>query len=446
MKHSITLYEFGWSKKVGLSPKVIRSLININERFAKKGHEIIKISPTGEEGTYKLKAYNYVGVIQSGNTRIQILPKLYKKGAEKKEAKVESLKNLHYMLSFTRMLPISETSQSMFHRYRDDFLEIYISIFLKELEETLRSNIFRQYVELEDNLTIFRGRIAINQHIKENIVKNNPVKIYCEFDELTEDNLINQTIKYTLSLLGCVSQSYSNLDRLNQLLFTLAEISDRKIRPEDEKRIHFNRINKSFKPVIEKCFLFINNFSIDLMAGATNYGAILFDMNELFEEFVANFIIRNKKEVGVKQYEIEPQKRLDALDKSGSIKLRPDLVLSQDSNAFLIIDTKYKVLDLTKKNQGISNSDIYQMLAYGLRGNCPKIVLLYPRPENFGSDDMDPIKIPLYAPGGCSHEIPEKVEIYARTIDIMRDDLKKERGEIVQNLRMILDECGVGTD
>ena len=167
--------------------------------------------------------------------------------------------------------------------------------------------------------------------IKENIIKNNPGKIYCEYDELTEDNLINQTIKYTLRLLKVISRSNSNIDKINQLLFTLAEISDRKIKPEDEERIYFNKINESFRPIIVKCFLFINDFSIDLKAGSTNYGAILFDMNEVFEEFIANFIIKNKEILGMKEFNIEPQKKIESLDDDNRISLKPDLVFLNDN-------------------------------------------------------------------------------------------------------------------
>ena len=439
---TLSLFEFGKSKEVELSNKNIRDINRINEIFAKKGNNIINVNPI-KKNTHLLRTFNYVGVIQSSEMRIQILPKLYKKGASRDGARNQSLKNLNYMLSFTRKLKTPETSQSVFHPYHDDFLEVYISIFLNELEEILRAIIFRQYIEFEDNLSVVRGKIVISQHIKENIIKNNPGKIYCEYDELTEDNLINQTIKYTLRLLKVISRSNSNIDKINQLLFTLAEISDRKIKPEDEERIYFNKINESFRPIIVKCFLFINDFSIDLKAGSTNYGAILFDMNKLFEEFVANFIIKNKEMLGMKYYNIEPQNELKSLDDSNRIRLKPDLVFSNANKLVIILDTKYKILDTNKKNYNISNSDIFQMLAYGLRGNCSKIVMLYPRPENYGEDEIRVIKIPLFHSNDCSIDIPKKVEIYARTIDIMRNDLKKAEDEIIQEMCNIFKECGI---
>jgi len=438
----LSLFEFGKSKEVELSNKNIRDINRINKRFGKKGNNIINITHTKKD-THLLRAYNYVGVIQSSGMRIQILPKLYKKGVSMDGARNQSLKNLNYMLSFTRKLKLPETSQSVFHPYHDDFLEIYISIFLNKLEEILRMIIFRQYIELDDNLSFIRGKILISQHIKENIIKNNPGKIYCEYDELTEDNLINQTIKYTLRLLKVISRSNSNIDKINQLLFTLAEISDRKIKPEDEERIYFNKINESFKPIIVKCFLFINDFSIDLKAGSTNYGAILFDMNELFEEFVANFIIKNKEMLGMKEYNIEPQKKLESLDDGNRVSIKPDLVFSNDNKYIIILDSKYKILDTAKKNNNISNSDIYQMLAYGLRGNCSKIVLLYPRPENYGEDEIKVIKIPLVHSDDCSNDIPKMVEIYARTIDIMQDNLKEDHDKIIQEMCNIFKECGI---
>jgi len=46
----------------------------------------------------------------------------------------------------------------------------------------------------------------------------------------------------------------------------------------------------------------------------------------------------------------------------------------------LIIDTKYKLRDRESTNakQGISQSDLYQMISYALRRETDQVILLYP--------------------------------------------------------------------
>lgn len=453
-KSQITLYEFSTSKEEieELTDKEIKLLLRINKKLKREFGENVITIPYDKS---KIRTYNYVGVINVGNKRIQILPKLYKpslrdSGEDGEDKKTQSLKNLLYMLHFAYKLPIRKTSESIFKRYRDNFLEIYIHIFLRELEEALRATLFRQYIDIEDNLSFFRGKIKISQHIKENVVKNNPVKLYCEFDELTDDNLINQTIKYTLKLLRVMSHSYLNINRINQLLFTLADISDKVIKPEDKEKIHYTRLNEYLMPVIEKCFLFINNFSIDLTTGKTDYGAIIFDMNELFEEFIANFIIKYKKDLGLGDHDIKAQHRLGYLDTTETIRLKPDIVICsngcnrKERKIEVIIDTKYKLLNPDKKF-GVSNEDIYQMLAYALGGKCSKIILLYPRPENYKEDRKPPLKIHLHSNEKCSDELPREIEIFIRTVNIMHENLEKEKEKIINELKEIFQECGLIT-
>lgn len=437
----ITLFEYSYSeKREGLLSNDLKRIYEINRRLRRKFKKDV-INVLYED---RLKTYNYVGVIQLGRKRIQVLPKIYKDDRDKEKAR-KALRNLIYMLEYTRQLPIGKISKSVFRRY-DDFLEVYIRIFLDELESTLRSQIFREYVVIEDNLSFLRGRILMHQHIRENLSKNNKMRIYCEFDELTEDNLLNQTIKYTLRLLRIVSLSPFNIDRINQLLFLFDGISDRIIMPHDLEKIHFTRLNETFKPVIETCFLIINNLSADLSSGTTKHWALIFDMNKLFEEFVARFIIKHKKWLGLENYNIKAQGYLKmdedkkvTLDEDKKVTLKPDLLVYRDPSDTgeersieLILDTKYKQL---KSEKDISNEDIYQMLAYGIGGECSKTVLLYPRTAD-SKKDMSTLSytIPLYR-RSCDHRLPKKIDIYVETLNIMYDDLREADNEMRKELK-----------
>jgi 5-methylcytosine-specific restriction enzyme subunit McrC len=64
--------------------------------------------------------------------------------------------------------------------------------------------------------------------------------------------------------------------------------------------------------------------------------------------------------------------------------------LERHDKDLLIIDTKYKVrqADARDKKKGVAQTDMYQMLSYGYRRGCKRIILLYPGvdgdlPEDF---------------------------------------------------------------
>ena len=406
-------------------------LIKLNSELKKKlkaDSDIITVLLGGE-----LRTSHYVGVLQVNNLRIEILPKLYRRGIDSKDKANQALKNLSYMLKYTRDLKIGETPQSIFET--GDVLEIYISMFLSELENVLQSSIFREYVAVEENLSTVRGKLLIAQHIRANATKNLPLA-YCQFDELTQDNLLNQTIKYTLRILRAISRSYENHRKIDQLLFIFDDVSDIAVQPHHRSKIHFSRLNLHFKPVIDKCFMFIRNFAVDLCSGRFEYGGLVFDMNKLFEEFIGRMMQKHKDELGLRDYQIELQNKENILklDEQGNITPKPDIVIMKNGKIDMIIDTKYKIDYKQKINP--SNQDIYQMMAYGIAAKCSEIVLLYPKPDNYSESSEKSITIPLHS-HECSAKcgLPKELRIHVKFVDLMKENLKYSRDEIIRDLK-----------
>ena len=67
------------------------------------------------------------------------------------------------------------------------------------------------------------------------------------------------------------------------------------------------------------------------------------------------------------------------LDVGESFKLKPDLWLEMNEKS-VIADAKYKIIYSDEKDpkKGISQSDLYQMLAYAVRFEVDEIILFYP--------------------------------------------------------------------
>ncbi len=56
----------------------------------------------------------------------------------------------------------------------------------------------------------------------------------------------------------------------------------------------------------------------------------------------------------------------------------PDITVWDGDRLVQIIDTKWKVLDGSGTKYGVSQADMYQMVAYAQRYGCGDITLLYP--------------------------------------------------------------------
>jgi len=119
--------------------------------------------------------------------------------------------------------------------------------------------------------------------------------------------------------------------------------------------------------------------------GGLDSFAFMFNMNELFEEFIAEFIRRELRDVWQSRDWL-PRMQSGAqhllCDELGSnlFKLVPDIRFETGmAKTELIVDTKYKRLDDDDAKAGVAEADAYQMFAYKERYHCPRVILLYPQ-------------------------------------------------------------------
>jgi len=123
---------------------------------------------------------------------------------------------------------------------------------------------------------------------------------------------------------------------------------------------------------------------------------LLFDMNLLFESYVYDYLKKNGNFQNIKNQDKEHHLAYE--NQNGKFALKPDIVIDDGK---IIVDTKWKILSVDKSNQGISQSDMYQLYAYGKKyQNCENLYLIYPKDEvidgnlyHYYEDKKLPLKI-----------------------------------------------------
>lgn len=151
-------------------------------------------------------------------------------------------------------------------------------------------------------------------------------------------------------------------------------VSDEKTTAKQCSRISFNPMFGEFETVRDYCQLFLANcISFDYKNDLKLF-AFLLPMEYVFEDFIFGFIDKELKNVYAKS-----QKSDTYLDEGKVFNLKPDLWLKTDDKS-LIADTKYKIVYSDEKDpkKGISQNDLYQMLAYAVRFEVDEIILFYP--------------------------------------------------------------------
>ena len=138
---------------------------------------------------------------------------------------------------------------------------------------------------------------------------------------------------------------------------------------------------KAYELILLWCKIFLKKQTFTAYQGSQNAFALLFDMNELFEIFVAWHLKRYVAQKGYKCQikEQESSKYLLEVGGANKFQIKPDIVCRKDSDVIFIADTKWKILDFNRNDYGIAQGDLYQIFAYLAKYQCENGYLIYPK-------------------------------------------------------------------
>ena len=360
------------------------------EKFVLENETEQYLKITTKKGFGKvLQAQNYVGVIQTRDgITIEILPKIRNLDEQKsKEILIKMLKTL-------KKSPFKNFNTANLKASKMPLLEIFISMFLEELSKLVQRGIKSDYVQKEENLNFLKGKLKISEQIKQNSIHKE--RFFVLYEEFSSDRVENRLIKTTLEYLYKKSKSNKNQQRIREFLFVFDEIKISHTIKTDFEKIKLNRQMKDYEQVLLWCKTFLLENSFSPYKGNDIAFALLFDMNLLFESYVYDYLKKNGNFQNIKNQDKEHHLAYE--NQNGKFALKPDIVIDDGK---IIVDTKWKILSVDKSNNGISQSDMYQLYAYGKKyQNCENLYLIYPKDEvidgnlyHYYEDKKLPLKI-----------------------------------------------------
>lgn len=318
---------------------------------------------------------NYVGVVQlPSGFQLQILPKVSMSSGD--DANVDDTKRI-----FCRMLrSLKEFSGNSFAAAslnidRMNLYDIFISMYIQEVRQLVKRGLKSAYISEEDNLRFYKGKLQISQHIKYNFVHKE--RFYVKYDEFSQNRAENRLIKATLLKLRNKTNYNKNIKEINQLLMSFENVDISTNYDKDFSSVVEDRNTKDYAQALRWSRIFLYDESFTTFAGKDNSKALLFPMEQVFENYVAKQVSKAFSSLG---WEVSVQdKRHYLFDEPYKVfSLRPDIVMQKDER-IVIMDTKWKRLtDNVRKHYGISQADMYQMYAYAKKYNSKEIYLLYP--------------------------------------------------------------------
>lgn len=344
-----------------------------------------------KNGKRLIRVKNYVGVIETrSGLVIEILPKTFL-GNEKSDASESRIILLKLLKTLKNSPFINIGSAHLEEREGLPLLEVFIKAYLDELGSLMSKGLRGGYVTHEDEVNFLKGKLLVRQTLKKN--QTNQAIFYCEFDDFNLDIAPNRLIKATLKLLVKITKSSFNkkkaLKELQGLEIVKASIAiNRDLMYCDSNQ----KLLTDYGNLISWSEIFLRNKSFMSFHGNTVNQAILFPMEKLFENYIASLVKKYCKDVKVRtqdrRFRLLGQK-IHSDDHDYSAKkflLKPDIVINDNQ---VILDTKWKILDVSGSKNGIQESDIYQMHAYGRayneesNGLSPRLGLIYPKCDTF---------------------------------------------------------------
>jgi len=342
-----------------------------------------------------LVCQNYVGVIcLHDGDQIEILPKTHKHTFDISNKELQPVhddrKNLIKMLQATRYLPSRTASTASLDIAKMPLLDVFIRLFLNEVNKLVKRGIARQYQAQEENLTYLKGKLLVSQQIIHNLVTKH--YHYMSYDELSENRSENRLIRSALQ--WAVYRVRGETEHLCQeLLFHFSSIPKSSEISHDMNAWQRGRHLRHYEPIRPWLEMIFKEHSPTSVDGKKDMLSLLFPMERVFEDYVAIQLKKQLPEIEiktqVKQHSlITHTPRITNIEKN-LFQLKPDLHLRYKDRV-IIADTKWKLIDenLPNKKYNISEADIYQMLAYNQtyqknEVEPAEIWLIYPRSEKF---------------------------------------------------------------
>ncbi|MGB8841779.1 MAG: hypothetical protein WCC64_11980 [Aliidongia sp.] len=321
-------------------------------------------------GRNRVKATHHVGMVVAPEIRLEVLPKIDGLGLRgTRDALVR-------MICTAWDVPIYDGEITGHASQDHDLLELLIGVFARRLQAETRRGLSRTYCRREDDLSRLRGKLDVTRQFTR--LAASPQKLACRYDEFTADTSLNRLLLCAAQFLRRRSMRADTQRLLSEIVAHFENVETVSAAEALMGDGRIDRANRRWDVPARLARLLLSAIYQTTHGGRQDGVALLFDMNLLFEAFIAAIVRKALAPLG---YEIRTQKpqRCLATDRAGrgAFHMKPDLHVERDG-WITVLDTKWKHLDPARPNFDIAQSDAYQMHGYAQVYGARSTILLFP--------------------------------------------------------------------
>lgn len=370
-------------------------------------------------GVDDARAGQWVGVVQMPGLVLELLPKIDAPPDHADAPTDLARDNLLAMLAVAGEVPLRIRDLAALSTRRAPLHETLVALFARRMLAELVKGPHRAYVHESDDLRALRGKLLVGKHIARNAARRE--RFTCGYEEFSTDTALGRVLRATCRVLlprvhlGATQEA---LGRCFALLDDVADVPDASVWLA---RVVLDRHSQRFTDILEFCRLVLQQHAPTARPGEATTFSLLFDMDRVFEGFIAGFL-RGQVMPRFSGLQLREQGRgaraplLRTERDRGALYLKPDLLLTTQGSraAQAVLDTKWKRLGAhTQRAQaGLGADDLYQMFAYTRRYGVRRSVLLFPWVAGSVARDFH-----VLGPD----DAPEGAQIWVRFVDLRRN-------------------------
>lgn len=339
------------------------------------------------------------------------------------------IKNIYYMLSYAFQSLKQRGYENLLAEDFDNIHNLFAAILAKGIGRQLKQGLYREYVSHKEDVAGVRGKIDLQGAIHNRLARKRVLT--CKFDELSDNNLLNQILKSTvMSLLkkAEIDEKYKNVLKKEMMYFSQVDaINLSTIR---WSAIRFQRNNNSYRMLISICQLISEGMLLTTEAGEQKLATFIDDQNmsRLYEKFILEYYVKECPQVKATASHI----RWALDDGVGTMlpEMKSDITLTK-GNEVLIIDAKYYTHSTQSQYDvhTIHSANLYQIFTY-----------VKNKDAEYGEKPHKVSGMLLYAATDETVQPDSTYQMSGNKISVKTLDLNKEFKEIAKQLNAIVEE------
>ena len=280
------------------------------------------------------------------------------------------IENIYYLLCYAwNQLDEAERINVSASDY-SQIIDLFAKVLNNGCVYLFKRGLDKEYLNMSSEINRIKGKIDFTRNIRN--IAGSSTRLYCEYDELSNDILHNQIIKSVINKVLRIK----NLDKtirkeLVEVYKRLLQVSDILVTKSHFKRIKLHRNNLFYRFVLNIAYIINENIVFNEQTGEYEFSDFIRDdrrMASLFENFVRNFYKEKLKGIG---YEVKPEIIRWNITETDPFSLEYLPVMKTDisitsTNRKIIIDTKYyrECFAEHYNKQTIISSNLYQLFTY----------------------------------------------------------------------------------